>query len=162
MASGGLRQPLVEGARAGRKIWFAWLWTGLWIAAICALAGDHFSSNDTSRFVAPLLRWLLGGADAEWVATANYAVRKTAHLAEYAILAVLGLRALRLSFARPTPLLAPLTLALVLLVAAIDETRQAGTAKRSAAVGDVVLDLAGGVSGLVLAFAVQRIRNPTS
>jgi hypothetical protein len=159
MAPGGLQQPLAGGTRSGRKICVAWLWTTLWIAAIYVFASDHFSAKDTGRFLEPLLRWLLRGADADWIAAAHFAIRKAAHVAEYAVLSVLGLRALRLSFARPTAWLAASTLALVLVVAAVDESRQAASAKRSGAVTDVALDFAGGVSALVLALAVQRSRN---
>jgi hypothetical protein len=159
MTSGGLQQPQREGARSGREIWVAWLWTALWATAIYALASDHFSQQGTGRFLEPLLRWLLQGADADWIASAHFAIRKTAHVAEYAVLSVLGLRALRLSFARPTAWLAASTLALVLLVAAVDESRQARSAERTGAVADVLLDFAGGVSGLVLALAIQRSRS---
>ena len=159
MASGGLQQPGVGATRSGRKICGAWLWTAVWIAVIHALASDRFSADDTSRFIGPLLRWLLRDAGAESLAAAQFAIRKASHFMEYAILSLLGLRALRMSFARPTAWLAAGTLALVLVVAAADESRQAASAERTGAVGDVALDFAGGVGALVLALAVQRSRS---
>ncbi len=156
MASGALQQPR---ARSTRSISVAWLLTTLWIAAIFALASDRFSADDTGRFIEPLLRWLLRGADADWFAAAHFAIRKAAHVAEYAILSLLGLRALRLSFARPTAWIAASTLALVLIVAAVDESRQAHSAERTGAVADVAIDFAGGAGALVLALAAQRSRS---
>ncbi len=158
MASGGLQQPRVEGRRSGRKICLAWLWTALWIAAIYALAGDRFSADDTGRFIEPLLRWLLRGVDADWLAGAHFALRRAAHVTEYAILSLLGLRALQLSFTRATPWLVVSTLALVLVVATADESRQADSAERTGAVADVALDFASGFSALFVALAVQRSR----
>jgi VanZ family protein len=159
MTSGGLQPSQEQRAGSGREIWNAWLWTAVWVAAIYLLASDHFSAEGTSRFLGPLLRWLFQSADAEWIPTAHFAIRRAAHVTEYAILAVLGLRALRLSFARSTAWLAPLTLALVLLVAAVDESRQANSEERTGAIGDVALDFAGGIGGLVLALAAQRYRS---
>jgi VanZ family protein len=159
MVSGGLQQPLAGGTRSGREICVAWLWTALWIIAIYVFAGDHFSAKDTGRFLGPLLRWLLRGTDADSIAAMHFAIRKAAHIAEYAVLSALGLRALRLSFARPTAWVAASTLALVLVVAAVDEFRQARSAKRTGAVTDVALDFAGGVAALVVALAVQRRRS---
>jgi VanZ family protein len=155
MASGELQQPR---ASSTRSICVAWLLTTLWIAAIYTLASDRFSADDTGRFIEPLLRWLLRGADAAWLAAAHFTIRKAAHVAEYAILSLLGLRALRMSFARPTAWLAASTLALVLVVAAVDESRQAHSAERTGAVADVAIDFAGGVGALVLALAFQRRR----
>jgi len=158
MASGGLQQPLVGGTRSGRKICVAWLCTALWIAVIHALAGDQFSADDSSRIIGPLLRWLLRDASPEWIAATHVAVRRAAHVVEYAILALLALRALRLSFDRSTAWLAAATLAVVMVVAATDESRQAASAKRTGALSDVTLDISGGVAALVLARAVQRSR----
>jgi VanZ family protein len=159
MASVGLQQPQGGGTRSGRKICVAWLWTALWIGAIYALSGDPFSADQTSRFIEPLLRWLFRGADADWLAGAHFIIRKGAHLAEYAVLSLLGLRALRLSFSQPTAWLALSTLAGVLVVATADEFRQADSAERTGAAADVALDLAGGFSALVVALAVQRSRS---
>ena len=143
--------------RPGSKIALAWLWAVTWIALVQIFAGEAFSASQTSRFIGPLLRWLLPGADAELIATAHFAIRKAAHFIGYAILALLALRAFRLSFDRPLAWLAAASFALALAVAAVDESRQAASADRTGALSDVALDLTGAASALALARAFRRL-----
>jgi len=129
----------------------------VWIAAIQAFASDSFSANETSRFIGQLLRWLFLDADAQWVATVHLAIRKTAHFVEYAILVLLVLRAFRMNFDRRLAWLAAASLVLTLVVAVVDESRQAAAANRTGALSDVALDMGGAVSALALASAVRRL-----
>ena len=89
-------------------------------------------------------------------------VRKCAHLAEYAVLALLLWRALRRESA---PGNAPwrwskagLVLALVALYAASDEIHQAFVPSRQASVWDVLLDTTGAAFGLLCLWGVGRLR----
>jgi VanZ family protein len=129
----------------------------VWIAAIQAFASDSFSANETSRFIGPLLHWLFPASDAESIAAVHLAIRKSAHLVEYAILSLLALRAFRMSFDRPLAWLAAASLVLALIVAVVDESRQAAAANRTGALSDVALDMGGAASALVLAGAVRRL-----
>ncbi len=144
------------GSRPGRGTVLAWLCVVAWIAAIQAFASDSFSANETSRFIGPLLRWLFFDADAEWVATVHIAIRKTAHFVEYAILALLALRAFRISLDRPLVWLAAASFVLALVVAVVDESRQAAAADRTGALSDVALDMGGAASALAFASAARR------
>jgi len=148
---------LRPGSRPGREIALAWLCVVVWIAAVQAFASDSFSANETSRFIGPLLRWLFPDADAESIASVHLAIRKSAHLVEYAILALLALRAFRVSLDRPLAWLAAASLVLALVVAVVDESRQAAAANRTGALSDVALDMGGAVSALALARAVRRL-----
>ncbi len=148
---------LRPGSRPGREIALAWLCVAVWIAAIQTFASGSFSANETSRFIGPLLRWLFPDADAESVATVHFAIRKAAHFVEYAILALLALRAFRMSLNRPLAWLAAASLALALVVAVVDESRQAAAADRTGARSDVALDIGGAASALALAGVVRRI-----
>ena len=49
------------------------------------------SSEHTSRFLVPFLRWLMPDISRATIAQIHILLRKGAHLAEYAILAVLSL-----------------------------------------------------------------------
>jgi VanZ family protein len=138
------------------KIALAWLCVLAWIAVVQIFASDSFSASETSRIIGPLLRWLFPGADAESVAAAHFAIRKAGHFIEYAILALLALRAFRLSFDRPLMWLAAASLALALAAAVVDESRQAATENRTGALSDVALDIGGAASALALAGAVRR------
>ena len=142
--------------RPGSEIALAWLWVVAWIALVQIFASGSFSLSETSRFIVPLLYWLFPDADAESVATAHFAIRKVAHLIGYAILALLALRAFRLSSDRPLAWLSAASLVLALAVAVVDESRQAASADRTGALLDVALDISGAASALVLASAVRR------
>ena len=89
-------------------------------------------------------------------------VRKCAHLAEYAVLALLLWRAVHQP-AEPshTPWRwskAGLVVALVALYAASDEIHQAFVPSRDASVRDVLLDTIGGALGLLCLWAVGCLR----
>jgi VanZ family protein len=147
---------LRPGSRPGSEIALAWLWVVAWIAAVQIFASSSFSASETSLLISPLLRWLFPDADAESIATAHFAIRKAGHLIEYAILALLALRAFRSSFDRPLAWLAAASLALALGVAVVDESRQAAAKNRTGALSDVALDITGAASALALVGAARR------
>jgi len=149
---------LQPGSGSRSEIAIAWAWLAAWIAVVQIFATDSFSASETSQIVVPLLRWLFPDADASWIASAHFAIRKLSHFVVYAILALLALRALRLAFDRSPAWLAAASLALTLLVASIDEGRQIAARSRTGAVSDVVLDMSGAASALALAGAVRRFR----
>jgi VanZ family protein len=150
------RDDLQPGSRPGSEIALAWFWVVAWIAVIQIFASGSFSANETSRFIGPLLRWLFPDADAESVAAAHFAIRKASHLVEYALLALLALRAFQLSLDRPLAWLGAASLALALAVAVVDESRQAAAANRTGALSDVALDMTGAASALALAGVARR------
>jgi VanZ family protein len=87
----------------------------------------------------------------------HFAVRKAAHLTEYAVLAMFSLRALRLTIDVSILRIAGLTLVIVLAVAGVDELRQAHLAMRTGSAWDVVINLVGGSIGVLLVIAVHRV-----
>ncbi len=142
-----------------RVVW-AWLAVALWTALVWTLSGDEFSAGATSRFIGPLVRWLfpaLSETSLDWI---QGAVRKGAHVAEYAVLALLGLRALRLSGSATWLRAAALAFALVLVVAIGDETHQFFVEDRTGSARDVGLDGAGALSILAIAGIWRRGRAP--
>jgi VanZ family protein len=145
--------------RPGSEITLAWLSVLAWVAVIQFFASGSFSANETSLVIGPVLRWLFPGADAESVAAVHFSIRKTAHVVEYAILALLALRAFRSSSGRSLAWLAAASLVFALAIAAIDESRQAAAAERTGALSDVALDMGGAVTALALASATRRYWN---
>ncbi|HUR83437.1 MAG TPA: VanZ family protein [Thermoanaerobaculia bacterium] len=109
-----------------------WLPVVLWASIILSAANDEFSERKTEGW----LERTFGRLRPE----VNAMVRKTAHVTEYAILALLAWRARR-TWAVP--------LAICLLVASADETLQARTATRTGSPRDVALDMCGAVAALV-------------
>ena len=149
---------LRPGSGPGSEIALAWLWVAAWIAVVQIFASGSFSASETSRFIGPLLRWLFPDAHGESIATAHFVIRKAGHLIEYAILALLALRAFDSSFDRPRAWLAAASLALALAVAVVDESRQAAAENRTGALSDVALDFTGAAAALALAGAARRFR----
>jgi len=129
-----------------------WLPALIWMAVIFSASSDTKSFARSSRILAPLLLWLFPQMPEDTVHLIVLIARKGAHLAEYAVLALLFWRALRRPVkndARPWNWrLAGGALALVFLYAATDEFHQRFVPSRTAHVSDVLIDIAGGAAGL--------------
>lgn len=145
---------------------FAKYWVPViaWVLLILVMSGDLMSAEHTSRFFVPFLRWIAPGISAESIASLQFALRKAAHLAEYAILALLLCRALfrgtNLQWTRPA-LFASAWIACV-LVAMGDEFRQSFVESRGASPWDVMIDSAGAIFGLAIYRWFCRKRGPVS
>jgi VanZ family protein len=123
-----------------------------WMLLVCLASGDLMSAAHTSQFLAPFLLWLKPDISVETIARIQFCIRKTAHLTEYAVLALLLGRAVfrgtNFKWARST-LFASALIACV-LVAAGDEFRQSFIESRGASLRDVMIDGAGAILGLLL------------
>lgn len=120
------------------------------------------SFQHSSRIIGPLLHWLFPQLPAATVHAVVVAVRKTAHVTEYAVLVLLLLRALR---AREVPQSrawswpqASRALLLVILYAASDEFHQAFVPSREASVADVLIDTSGAALGLIILWLLKGVR----
>jgi len=127
-----------------------WLAAAAWTAILLAASSDLFSASHTGG----LLRHLLGGLSPAAFDAVHMALRKIGHLVAYGIASVLYLRALRggvdgapvaraprsRSTARWQPLAA---VAMVLLVASIDELHQSTIPSRTGSPVDVLIDVTG-------------------
>ncbi len=127
-----------------------WLPLLLWIGAIHFFSTDVFSGAQTSRFIVPLLQFLFPGISAEGIEAWHGAIRKSSHLAEYFILAVLAYRSFRFTEREPGRARL-LSGAFVVLVAISDEVHQLMTISRSGSIIDVGYDTLGAVWALGLA-----------
>jgi VanZ family protein len=138
-----------------REIVKAWLPVVLWMALMFFGSTDLMSAEQTSRFVTPFLRWLQPGISADAIAHVHFLVRKTAHLTEYAMLAGLLFRALRGWIGRFW-LRAAAAFAPTLAIAAADEFHQSFVPSRTPSLGDVFIDYAGAVVGIVICRIVHQ------
>jgi VanZ family protein len=132
----------------------------MWV--IFSASSDRMSFQHSSRIIGPFVRWLFPHLSDEAIHALVIIVRKCAHLAEYAVLALLLWRALRKP---PEPDAPPwswseagLALALVALYAASDEIHQAFVPSRQGCVGDVLLDTCGAALALLCLWAAGRLR----
>lgn len=136
----------------------AWLAVAAWVVVILSLGGDPLSLEQTSLLLEPLLAWLFPDLSAEGLYVVQLALRKTAHVTEYGVLAWLSLRALRRSVDWHRGGLLATSLALVLAVAISDESRQAGSQVRTGSAADVAIDALGGALALAIAVGARRRR----
>ncbi len=143
-----------------------WLPLLIWLGVIFVGSTDLMSAEHTSRFIVPILLWLKPGMAPETIQSILFAVRKWAHMAEYAILALLLWRALRSGSALRAKI--SMLFGAVLLgcavVAASDEFHQSFVKSRTPAVRDVLLDIAGALFGLLISasFAHRRPKETRS
>jgi VanZ family protein len=136
----------------------AWALVVAWIAVILILSSESFSAATTGSLLRPVLRWLFPDWSDEAIRTLHFAIRKLAHISVYGVLALLGFRALRLSFEATLLRHAGLALALVLAAAATDEYHQSFSRRRTGTVWDVGYDLVGGAVALAILLLWQRAR----
>jgi len=123
---------------------------------------DLLSAQRTSRFIGPVLRWFNPEVSDEAIRGVQFAVRKTAHVLEYAVLATLLWRARR----GPAPSdrrpwcwrLAAFAWVGAFLFALTDEWHQSGVASRQGSLADVAVDAAGAALGLAFVWVWGRRR----
>jgi VanZ family protein len=139
-----------------------WLPLFVWLAVIFSASADAQSTEHTSRFLEPFLRWLNPHISAGALENARWLVRKTAHMTEFGLMAWLTWRALRRPVRNdPRPWAwkpAAATLAIVILYAAADEVHQRFVPNRTPSITDVCIDTAGAVLGLAATQLCYRRR----
>lgn len=132
----------------------------VWMGVVFCFSTDFGSADHTSRILIPLLRWLDPSITADAIERVHLVVRKAGHVTEYAVLALLILRALRIL--RPQPVarwswgLALAALAASAAYGATDEIHQLFVASRGPSIVDVGIDSCGAALGLLLAFVWSR------
>ena len=138
-----------------------WLPVIVWVGVIFLGSTDLMSAEHTSRFIVPFLRWLKPDISAETLASIHFIVRKCTHVAEYAVLGLLLLRAATLmtNSRRSIPILYVSVLGVCLIVAVTDEFHQTFVASRGASVRDIMIDCSGAILGLVIASIIRMSRS---
>jgi VanZ family protein len=139
-----------------------WLLVIAWMSLIFCGSGDALSSQQTSRILDPLIRWLLPRLDDERVQEIVTVVRKGGHVTEYGVLALLVWLARRKTAQRDALRWewcdAGFALAAAVLYAATDEFHQTFIPSRSGSVRDVLLDACGATVALLMLRAIVRWR----
>jgi len=137
---------------------FAWLPSLVWMGLIfymSAMPGDVSGAHSGA-----VLSWILSfagrvlpGISAVSADTLHLLLRKGAHMAAYAVLALLNLRAFRLSGAKRPALCAFL---LAAAYACTDEFHQGFVAGRGPSIADAAIDAAGAAAALCACRAARR------
>lgn len=133
-----------------------WLPAAAWSVALLLFSGSSASSEHSGAW----LRWILarttGPLDPADFAILNMAVRKVAHLVAYGLLGALDFRAVRGGRAGWNLKWAGTALALAGAVAATDELIQSFVPSRTGVVSDVLLDVTGAATVLMIWMLFSR------
>ena len=131
------------------------------MALIFSASADTHSYQHSSALFEPLVHWLFPQMPPEQIEAIHHLFRKSGHLTEYALLALLLWRALHHSQRNHSSSWrwdeAGLALALVFLYAASDELHQVFVQARTALVSDVFIDTAGGAAGLLTLWLARKV-----
>lgn len=138
------------------------IWTVVFVLWLCVVWGHSLMSGETSslessRFVfllRPLFE-LVGIADEK---TMSFVIRKAAHFTEYAILLALGTKMAQEWFGRASKKTLVLVCAIWVLAPSIDECIQLTTPGRAGMPTDVLIDMAGGLTGHLALTLSQRLK----
>lgn len=118
------------------------------MAVIFLGSTEALSSEQTSRILVPILRWLDPQISCETINRLHLVSRKLGHITEYGILAALFWRALRRLASLQKPILFTLVLCGCAMFAASDEWHQSFVPGRTAFAGDVLIDILGAFIGI--------------
>jgi VanZ family protein len=144
-------------SRRRLKIAFAWTLVLTWAGIIWVLGSDYFSARETHSWLGRTINLLFTDLDHKTRWQIHMGIRKSAHVIEYGILALLTFRAAWISALRNAWASAAwVTLSVVALLACADETRQAFSPTRTGSPFDVLLDLSGGAIGVLVLIVISR------
>jgi VanZ family protein len=138
----------------------AWIALILWLIVIAIESTAYLSSQNTSRFLYPLLHFLFG-IDYASFEPFHFFLRKAGHVFGYGLLSILFFRAFRetlpaASGARWTFRWANIAVLGTALVASLDEWHQSYIPTRTGTVHDVILDTCAGIVAQLAVFFFQR------
>ena len=132
----------------------------IWIGVIFFLSSGQGSMSRTSLIIRPILEFLFPSAPEETLLFYHGYIRKVAHFAEYGVLGLFACRAFSGSlqnFIRNHHYI--LAIILFIVVAVLDETNQSFIPARTGSPFDVLIDLSGGFTAIVLFYLLAKRRN---
>lgn len=134
----------------------AWIALILWLIVIAIESTTYLSSQNTSRFLYPVLHFLFGIDYASFEPWHAF-LRKCGHVFGYALLSILLFRAWRETLPRMdggpwTPRWATIAVVGTALVASLDEWHQSYLPSRTGTIHDVILDTCAGVAAQLAIF----------
>jgi VanZ family protein len=131
----------------------------LWLLFISFASTAEFSAVNTNTILRPLMLWFYPTLSEAKVAAIHFLLRKAGHFSEYAVLAFLARRAF-IPSSRQWLRHHWFESALMLLViyALLDEFHQSFVPSRTASIYDSAIDVAGGLTVLLLFKLYERTR----
>jgi VanZ family protein len=134
-----------------------------WYPAICiailiSLFSTHyFSGEQTARVIIPILRWLFPSASHRLLHLMHFAIRKAAHVTEFAVFSIAvfhGVRGDRHGWKLEW---AVITLLIAASYAGLDEWHQSFVPLREARFRDVLIDSGGALLAQALVWAYAKL-----
>jgi VanZ family protein len=123
-----------------------WVPVIIWMAFIFWMSTETFSSEQTSRFIGPILYCLFPWLSSQDVDLIHGLIRKSGHIVEYFVLGLLLFRAFRADSLQKWCFQWTLCVIIgVVLFALCDEFHQSFFSSRTSSLVDVGIDSAGGV-----------------
>jgi VanZ family protein len=137
-----------------------WL-PAIFVAILISVFSSHFfSSEQTARVIMPILRWLFPLASHRALHLTHVAIRKLAHVTEFAVFSIAVFHGVRGRCSGWRLDWALYTLLIAVAYAGLDEWHQSFVPLREARVRDVVIDATGAVLAQVVVCAyAKRYRN---
>ena len=139
------------------KLWIA---AGLWLVVIAIESTTYLSSEYTSRFLYPILHFVLGLTWKQFVVWHHY-IRKTGHFVGYFILSLLLFRAWKATLKLPVLWAlrwSGIAFFMSALVASLDEWHQSYLPSRTGVFSDVVLDSSAALVAQIAIFLFLRAK----
>jgi len=136
----------------------------IWMSMIFWFSTDLFSGDNTGSLLWKVVSFIYPAATQELFDSIHFYVRKSGHLTEYAVLALLLFRAFRSGAqARWRRWWALSSLLVAFLYALSDEYHQTFTRHRTGSVYDILIDTSGAAAALILLWLLShRATEPQS
>ena len=134
-----------------------------WIPAICVaivisiFSTRYFSGEQTGRVIIPILRWLFPSASRHMLHLMHFAIRKAAHVTEFAAFSIAvfhGVRAERFGWRLKW---AVVTLLIAVSYAGLDEWHQSFVPLREPSFRDVLIDGSGALLAQIFVWAYAKL-----
>jgi VanZ family protein len=155
----------IRGGSAGltphqKDILKVWIAAGLWLVVIAIESTSYLSAESTSRFLYPILHFLLGLTLKQFAVWHHY-IRKTGHFVGYFILSVLLFRAWKTTLSLPAIWAlrwSGIAFFMSAMVASLDEWHQTYIPSRTGAISDVMLDSSAALTAQIVIFLLLRAK----
>jgi VanZ family protein len=134
-----------------------------WIPAICVavmislFSTRYFSGERTAHVIIPILRWLFPTAGRHALRLMHFAIRKAAHITEFALFSITVFRGVRAERHGWRLNWALITLAIAVVYASLDEWHQSFVPLREPSVRDVLIDTTGALLAQIAVWIYARL-----
>ena len=137
-----------------------WIPVIIWCCIICWMSTETFSSEQTSRFIMPVIHFLFHWLSPQGADLMHWMIRKSGHFTVYFIFGLLLFRAFYgVSLQKRSLYLAVYSVIILIFFAMIDELHQSFIPSRTCLLSDVAIDSAGGIFAQVaIVFRKKTIR----